>query len=122
MGARVGVNETVTWAPVTERRPAERLRAVSLVALVLIATGARLRVDPQVFRVLEQRFHEVAEFFAASAYSPATSPEQARRWAAAVDSRWAAWRMRQSKRPLPARASGASSGRSSSRFILTGTG
>jgi pimeloyl-ACP methyl ester carboxylesterase len=54
-----------------------------LAALVLLGTGARLRVGPQVFRVLEHRARDVAAFFAASAYSPATSVAQAARWAAA---------------------------------------
>ena len=53
-----------------------------LAGLVLIATGARLRVGPQVFDVLEHRFAEVSQLLALSAYSPATDRALAARWAA----------------------------------------
>ena len=50
--------------------------------LVLMATGARLRVSPQLFDVLENHFDNVPQLVAAVAYSPHTSAEQAKAWAA----------------------------------------
>lgn len=56
---------------------ADRLHGLSL-----IATAARLRVDPSVIFAIENHFEGLAQILGAVAYSPAGDPQQVQRWAA----------------------------------------
>jgi pimeloyl-ACP methyl ester carboxylesterase len=53
-----------------------------LEALVLIATGARLKVAPSLLDTIRHRFDEYSGLMASLGYSPATPAQRAREWAA----------------------------------------
>jgi pimeloyl-ACP methyl ester carboxylesterase len=59
-------------------RSPERVRA-----LVLLATGARLRVDPSVLSAIRDHFDELPALLAATSYSPASDRRQVEAWARA---------------------------------------
>jgi pimeloyl-ACP methyl ester carboxylesterase len=52
-----------------------------LEALVLIATGARLKVAPSLLDTIRHRFDEYSGLMASLGYSPATPAQRAREWA-----------------------------------------